>query len=41
MYIDDTITYMEPDLLTNVTDILNKFNQCVKFIYEIDKTQVT
>ena len=32
---------MEPDLLTNVADILNKFNKRVKFKYEIDKTQVT
>ena len=32
---------MEPDLLTNVADILNKFNKCVKFKYQIDKTQVT
>ena len=33
-YTDDTITYIKPDFTTNVTDILNKFHENIKFTYE-------
>ena len=35
-YLDDTITYIKPDFITDVIDILNKFNQNIKFTYEVD-----
>ena len=30
-YVDDTINYIKPDLITAVIDILNKFTQNIKF----------
>ena len=36
IYVDDTITYIKPDLTTNVIDILNKFHQNIKFTYEVE-----
>ena len=35
-YVDDTISYIKPDFLTNVIDILNKFHQNIKFTYEVE-----
>ena len=35
-YVDDTITYIKPDFITNVIDILNKFHQNIKFTYEVE-----
>ena len=35
-YVDDTITYIKPDFITSVIDILNEFHQNVKFTYEIE-----
>ena len=35
-YLDDTITYIKPDFITDVIDILNKFHQNIKFTYEVD-----
>ena len=35
-YVDDTITYIKPDFIKNVIDILNKFYQNVKFTYEVE-----
>ena len=34
-YVDDTITYIKPDFITNNIDILNKFHQNIKFTYEV------
>ena len=34
-YVDDTITYIKPDFITKVIDILNKFQQSIKFTYEV------
>ena len=30
------ITYIKPDFITNVIDILNKFHQNIKFTYEVE-----
>ena len=35
-YVDDTITYIKPDFITNVIDISNKFHQNIKFTYEVE-----
>ena len=35
-YVDDTITYIKPDVITNVIDILNNFHQNIKFTYEVE-----
>ena len=35
-YLDDTITYIKPDFITDIIDILNKFHQNIKFTYEVD-----
>ena len=35
-YVDDTFIYIKPDFITNVTDILNKFHQNIKFTYEVE-----
>ena len=35
-YVDDTITYIKPNFITNVIDILNKFHQNIKFTYEVE-----
>ena len=35
-YVDDTITYIKPDFITNVIDNLNKFHQNIKFTYEVE-----
>ena len=35
-YIDDTITYIKPDFITILIDILNKFHQNIKFTYEVE-----
>ena len=34
-YVDDAITYIKPDFITNNIDILNKFHQNIKFTYEV------
>ena len=34
-YADDTITYIKPDFITDVIDILNKFHENIKFTYEV------
>ena len=36
-YLDDTITYIKPDFITNVIDILNKFHQNIKFTYDVER----
>ena len=33
--VDDTITYIKPDFITDVIDILNKFHQNIKFTNEV------
>ena len=35
-YVDGSITYLKPDFISNVFDILNKFNQNIKFTYEVE-----
>ena len=35
-YVDDTITYIKREFITNVIDILNKFHQNIKFTYEVE-----
>ena len=35
-YVDDTITYIKPDIITDVIDILNKFHENIKFTYEVE-----
>ena len=35
-YVDNTIIYIKPDFITNVTDILNEFHQNIKFTYEVE-----
>ena len=35
-YVDDTITYIETEFITNVIDILNKFHQNITFTYEVE-----
>ena len=30
------MTYIKPDFITNVIDILDKFDQNIKFIYEVE-----
>ena len=35
-YVDDTITYIKIDFITNVIDILNKFHQNIKLTYEVE-----
>ena len=35
-YVNDTITYIKPDFITNVIDILNKFHQKIKFTYDVE-----
>ena len=35
-FIDDTITYIKPDFITNVIDILNKFHQNIEFKSEVE-----
>ena len=35
-YVDDTITYIKPDLVTNIIDILNRFHQKIKSAYEVE-----
>ena len=35
-YVNDTITYIKPDLITDVIDILNRFHQNIKFTYEVE-----
>ena len=35
-YVDDIITYIKPDFITNVVDILNEFHQNIKFTYEVE-----
>ena len=37
IYVDDTITYIKPDFITDVIDILNKFHQNIKFTYEVER----
>ena len=34
-YVDDTITYIKLDFITNNINILNKFHQNIKFTYEV------
>ena len=36
IYVDDTITYIKPDFIMDVTDILNKFHENIKFTYEVE-----
>ena len=36
IYVDDTITYIKPDFITNVIDIFSKFHQNIKFTYEVE-----
>ena len=35
-YVHDTITYIKPDFIMNVIDILNKFPKNIKFTYEVE-----
>ena len=35
-YVDDTVTYIKLDFISNVIDILNKFHQNIKFTYDVD-----
>ena len=35
-FVDNTITYIKPDFITNVIDTLNKFHQNIKFTYEVE-----
>ena len=35
-YIDYTITYIKPDVITHVINILNKFHENIKFTYEVE-----
>ena len=35
-YVDDTITYIKPDFITDDISILNKFHQNIKFTYEVE-----
>ena len=35
-YVDDTITYIKLDFITNVIDILSKFHQNIKFKHEVE-----
>ena len=35
-YVDNTIIYIKPDFITNITDILNEFHQNIKFTYEVE-----
>ena len=35
-YLDDIITYIKPDFITKVIDILNTFHQNIKFTYEVE-----
>ena len=35
-YVDDTVTYIKLDFISNVIDILNKFHQNIKFTYDGD-----
>ena len=35
-YVNDTITFIKPDFITNVYDTLNKFHQNIKFTYEVE-----
>ena len=32
---DDTITYIKPDFITDVINILNKFHENIKFTYKV------
>lgn len=34
--IDYTITYIKPDVITHVINILNKFHENIKFTYEVE-----
>ena len=35
-YADDTITYVEPDFITGVINILNKFYKNIKFTFKVE-----
>ena len=35
-YVDDTITYIKPDFITDIIDILNKFHENIEFTYEVE-----
>ena len=35
-YVDDPITYIKPEFITDVIDILNKFYEIIKFTYEVE-----
>ena len=37
-YVDDIITYIKPDFITDVINILNKFHENIKFTYEVEHT---
>ena len=38
-YLDDIITYIKPDFITKVIDILNTFHQNIKSTYEVEHTR--
>ena len=35
-YVDDTTTYVKSDFIRDVTDILNKFHENIKFTDEVE-----
>ena len=35
-YVDDTTTYIKSNFIRDVTDILNKFHENIKFTYEVE-----
>ena len=35
-HVDDTVTYIKLDFISNVIDILNKFHQNIKYTYDVD-----
>ena len=34
-YVDDIMTYIKPDFITDIIGILNKFHENIKFTYEV------
>ena len=36
-YVDDTTTYIEPDFITDVINILNKFHKNIKFTFKVER----
>ena len=35
-FVGNTITYIKPNFITDIIDILNKFHESIKFTYEVE-----